>query len=195
MQAWNAMTEREDRITFRTLTRDDFPQLLAWLSDPDVSPWYTADERSPEGMDREFGEIIDGSDPVDGYIVIIDGVEAGYIQSYRLGDHPDYLAQLDLDPDYVSTDLFIGDPAYRNHGWGAPLLRAFLTQKIFGELGATRASIMPNPKNARAIRVYEKVGFKRVRVVSVRDTFTGKIEDELIMLLSRDNFLSRNQCP
>jgi RimJ/RimL family protein N-acetyltransferase len=189
------MTDREARIAFRRLTRDDFPQLLAWLSDPDVSPWYTADELSPDGMEAEFGDIIDGTDPVDSYIVLIDGVEAGYIQSYRLGDHPDYLAQLDLDPDYVSTDLFLGNPAYRNHGWGTPLLRAFLREKIFGELGATRASIMPNPKNARAIKVYERAGFKPVRSLPIRDTHTGKIEDELIMLLSSDNFLAANQCP
>lgn len=189
------MDDREGRITFRRLTRDDFPQMLAWLSDPDVSPWYTAEELSAEGMEREFGEAIDGIDPVDSYIVIIDDVPAGYIQSYRLGDHPDYLAQLDLDPDDVSTDLFLGDPLYRNHGWGAPLLSAFLREKIFGELGAQRASIMPNPKNARAIRVYEKVGFQPVRALPIRDNFTGKIEDELIMLLSRDNFLAAKQCP
>jgi RimJ/RimL family protein N-acetyltransferase len=195
MQEWIAMDDRESRITFRRLTRDDFPQMLEWLGDPDVSPWYTAEELSPEGMEREFGEIIDGTDPVDSYIVVIDGIEAGYIQSYRLGDHPEYLTQLDLEPDNVSSDLFIGHPGYRNHGWGTPLLRAFLTQKIFGEFRATRASIMPNPNNARAIRVYERVGFKPARVLPIRDTHTGKIEDELIMLLSRDNFFASKQCP
>lgn len=188
MPLWPAMTEREHRISFRPLTRDDLSQMLEWLSDPDVSAWYTAEELSPEGMESEFGEMIDGTDPAYPYVINIDAAPAGYIQCYRLGDHPEYLAQVELAPDYVSTDLFIGDPVFRNHGWGAPVLRAFLRQIVFGAFNATRASIMPSPTNARAITVYERVGFQAVRVVPVYDADTGKTEDELIMLLDRTTF-------
>ena len=182
------MTDRERRIAFRPITRDDLPLMLAWLSDPDVSPWYTAEELTLAGMEYEFGEIIDATEAVQGFIVEIDRRSVGYIQCYRLGDHPDYLAQLDLDADDMSTDLFLGDPAYRNHGWGTPLLRAFLRTIVFSNSAVTRATIMPNPKNARAIAVYQKVGFEPVRALQVRDTDTGKVEDELIMLLPRASF-------
>lgn len=182
------MSDRESRFSFRPLARADLPQMLAWLSDPDVAPWYTAEELSADGMESEFGEMIDGIDPVRGFIASVDSHAVGYIQCYRLGDHPDYLAQLNLDPDDVSTDLFLGDPAYRNHGWGAPMLRAFHQLIVFADPAVERAAIMPNPRNARAIAAYQKVGFTPIRSLPIRDSFTGKIEDELIMLLPRDRF-------
>ena len=183
-----AMSAREVRFTFRPLSRADLPQMLAWLSDPDVARWYTADELSTDSMEEEFGSMIDGIEPVRGFIANIDGEPVGYIQCYRLGDHPDYLAQLDLDADDVSTDLFLGDPRYRNHGWGAPMLGCFLRQIVFADPAVMRATIMPNPGNARAISVYQKVGFEPVRALPIRDTDSGKIEDELIMLLPREDF-------
>lgn len=36
----NQGIEREARIRFRPLSLNDMPRMLAWLSDPDVSPWY-----------------------------------------------------------------------------------------------------------------------------------------------------------
>ncbi len=189
------MDDRAARFSFRPLTRGDLPQLLIWLSDPDVARWYTAEELSAEGMEREFGAMIDGAEPVRGFIASIDDLPVGYIQCYRLGDHPDYLSQLDLDENDVSTDLFIGDPAFRNHGWGAPMLRAFHRQIVFADPVVQRAAIMPNPNNARAIAAYRKVGFDPVRSLPIRETATGKIDDELIMLLPRDRFLTTEPDP
>jgi aminoglycoside 6'-N-acetyltransferase len=160
------------------------------MSDPDVAAWYEAEELSLTGMEREFGDIIDGADPVQGYLIVIDKEPAGYIQAYRLSELPNYFSQLGLDRDRVSTDLFLGHAAYRNHGWGVPVLRAFLHSIVFGHFGADRASILPNPENARAIKVYERVGFVSSRVVAVHDAETGKIENELIMLLDKDQFLA-----
>ena len=183
---------REHQITFRALTRDDLPMMLCWLSDPDVSPWYDEGELTPENLEAKFGPVIDGSEPVRGFIILIDGNPAGYIQTYVLGDHPDYLMQIDLEPDVVSTDLFIGDPAYRNQGWGAPVLRAFHRQIVFGEMGARMAAIMPSWRNERAIAAYRKAGFTWSRVVRVFDPDTGKTDDEVIMLLPRSGFIEQD---
>lgn len=189
------MDDRESRISFRLLERPDLDQMLSWLTDPDVARWWETQDLTAAGMEDEYGEMIDGKEPVRGFIIEIDEVPVGYIQCYRLGDHPDYLAQVELNADDVSTDLFIGEAAFRSHGWGTPILRAFLRTIVFHEMRATRASIMPFPSNARAIKVYERVGFRPVRTVPVFDPDTGKTDDELIMLLSRDNFLSDLRCP
>ena len=62
----DSVAAREVRFTFRPLSRADLPQMLAWLSDPDVARWYTADELSTDGMEQEFGSMIDGIEPVRG---------------------------------------------------------------------------------------------------------------------------------
>jgi aminoglycoside 6'-N-acetyltransferase len=183
---------REHQVAFRALTRDDLEMMLRWLSDPDVAAWYEEGELTPAGIETSYGPTIDGREPVRGFIFLIDDRPAGYIQSYVLGDHPEYLAQIDLEPDVVSTDLFIGDPAYRNRGWGAPVLRAFHRQIVFGEMGARMATIMPSSRNERAIAAYRKAGFTWARVVRVFDPDTGKTDDEVIMLLSRTAFLEQD---
>jgi len=183
---------REYRITFRPLTRDDLELMRRWLGDPDVSPWYRAGELTPEGMDAHYGPKIDGREPTQGFIILIDDRPAGYIQTYVLGDHPHYLEQLDLEPDVVSTDLFLGEPAVRNHGWGAPVLRAFHRQIVFGEMGARVASIMPSIRNDRAVAAYRRAGFTWHRVVRVHDPETDETDDEVIMLLSRTAFIEQD---
>jgi RimJ/RimL family protein N-acetyltransferase len=46
--------------------------------------------------------------------------------------------------------------------------------------------IAPDPANARAVRCYEKVGFRPVRTVHVVDEdHPGNTGDELVMLLDR----------
>jgi aminoglycoside 6'-N-acetyltransferase len=183
---------REHQVTFRVLTREDLEMMLRWLSDPDVAAWYEEGALTPAGIEARYGPTIDESEPVRGFVILIDGNAAGYIQTYVLGDHPGYLTQIDLEPEVVSTDLFIGDPAYRNQGWGAPVLRAFHRQIVFGEMGARMASIMPSSRNERAIAAYRKAGFTWSRVVRVVDPDTGKTDDEVIMLLGRTAFLEQD---
>jgi aminoglycoside 6'-N-acetyltransferase len=166
--------------------------MLHWLSDPDVAAWFEERDRSPAGMEASYGPTIDGSEPVRGFIILIDGRPAGFIQTYVLGDHPDYLEQIDLEPDVVSSDLFLGDPGIRNHGWGAPVLRAFHHQIVFGAMGARMAAIMPSSRNDRAIAAYRKAGFTWTRVVKVYDPEFDRIEEEAVMLLTRTAFFEQD---
>jgi RimJ/RimL family protein N-acetyltransferase len=183
---------REHQVAFRALAREDMDMLLRWLGDPDVASWYREGELTPENLEAKYGPVIDEREPVRGYIILIDDRPAGYIQAYVLGDHPNYLVQLDLEPDAVSTDLFIGDSVFRNHGWGAPVLRAFHRRIVFGEMGARIASIMPSSRNERAIAAYRKAGFTWSRVVRVHDPEQDQTDDEVIMLLSRTTFLEQD---
>ena len=183
---------REHRISFRPLTRDDLGMMLRWLSDPDISPWYEEGEFTLENMEATYGPVIDGREPTRGFIILIDGQPAGYIQAYLLGDHPEYQEQLDLEPGIASTDLFLGDPAIRNHGWGTPVLRAFHRRIVFGEMGVCVAAIMPSPRNDRAVASYRKAGFTWQRVVRVYDPKFDETDDEAIMLLSRTAFIEQD---
>ncbi len=183
---------REHQISFRPLTWDDLETMLQWLSDPDVSPWYEEGEFTRENMEATYGPVIDGREPTRGFIILINRQPAGYIQAYLLGDHPEYLEQLDLEPDIASTDLFLGDPAFRNHGWGTPVLRAFHRQIVFGEMGVRLAAIMPSPRNDRAVASYRKAGFTWQRIVPIYDPKFDVTDDEVIMLLSRTAFIEQD---
>jgi aminoglycoside 6'-N-acetyltransferase len=178
------MPDDHSRIDFRPLTTDDLPTLLYWLGDPDVSPWYDEGALTLENVTARFRPVIDGTEPTRGFVILIDGQPVGYIQAYLIGDHPDYQRQLDVDPRAVATDLFIGEAAYRNRGWGSLVLHAFLERIVFGEMKAGLAMIAPEPGNARAIRAYERAGFRWLKTVHVVDEHPGNTGDEYVMLLA-----------
>lgn len=175
-----------ERIAFRSLTSADLPDMQRWLGDPDVAAWWREPDLSLDALVGKYQPRIDGVEPVRGFVILIDSQSVGFIQAYRIGDHPDYQRQLDVNPDAVATDLFLGDAAWRNQGWGRGVLRAFLDRIVFGEMGGTLAVIAPEPANARAIRVYERVGFRWEKTVPVVDDDDHvRANHEYVMLFHR----------
>ena len=181
------LTNPEGRIAFRPLDGADLPDMQRWLADPDVAIWWREYDLSLDALVGKYQPMIDGAEPVRGFVIVIDGQPVGFIQAYRIGDHPDYQRQLAVDPEAVATDLFIGNAAWRDRGWGTAALRVFLDRVVFGEMGTGLAVIAPEPANARAIRVYERVGFRWGKTVPVVDEDDpAKTNEECVMLLRRD---------
>lgn len=176
--------DRIDRVTFRPLTLDDIPQLVAWLSDPDVARWYEEGELNIENITRHYRPCIEGAEPTRCFIHRFDGIDTGLVQGYLVEDHPDYARQMTLPTGTGASDLFIGHPDFRGQGWGVPLIQAFYRHYIFGVLGASSAIIAPEPANERAIHVYAAAGFEWLKTVPIVDEEephnTG---DEYIMLM------------
>lgn len=182
---------RAGRIEFRAVAQADVPDIQRWLSDPEVAEWWRANDLSLEAMIGKYTPIIDGSDKVRGFVIVVDGDPVGYIQAYRLADHPEYQQAVDVDPEAVATDLFIGKRSHRGRGWGTEVLRQFLGRVIFGKMAARVAMIAPEAGNARAIRVYARLGFRWVKTVPVPDDDRpGEVIDEYVMLLDRDDALA-----
>ncbi|MGN6032732.1 MAG: GNAT family N-acetyltransferase [Thermomicrobiales bacterium] len=183
------------RIAFRPLADDDPRQMLGWLADPDVSPWYGEGELTLVNLQARYAAIIGGTDTTRGFIIRIDGQDAGYIQCYWLADEPDYARQLALpapfDTGTTGTDLFIGDPAFRNRGWGTPVLVAFHREIVFGAMDARAAVIAPEPGNLRAVKTYERAGFRWLKTVAVVDeNHPENTGDEYVMVQTRAEFLT-----
>lgn len=183
------LERRPSAIEFRPLSRADLPAILNWLSDPDVRQWYGEGELSLANLERHYGPGIDGTDPVDQYVIRIVGHDAGYIQAYVIDDEPAYARQLAVERGAVGIDLFIGDPSTRGRGWGVPVLRAFLARIVFGTMQAPIAIIAPEPANDRAIHVYAKAGFRwRKTVPIVDEEFPHNTGDEYVMTLIASDF-------
>ncbi len=63
---------------------------------------------------------------------------------------------------------FVGvDPDWRDRGLGSSLVAWALAQRF--EAGAESAQLLLSPANRNAVRAYEKVGFRRFRLVDVLD--------------------------
>ena len=167
----SAMELRGERVVLRPLRADDAPRLAELASDPAVSRWWP-------GLDEaELLEKAEGEPNEAFFAVLLDGEPIGLVQYHE-----------ETDPDYrhAGIDLFVGAP-YQDRGLGTDAVRA-VARHLVHDRGHHRLTIDPVAHNARAIRSYEKVGFRRVGTMREyqRDP-DGTWHDGLLLdLLARD---------
>jgi aminoglycoside 6'-N-acetyltransferase len=145
-------TRPKHRYSFRPVTPDDLAIIAGWLAEPHVAEWW-------DDPDEEIAAIREHIDSisVEPLIIELDGRPIGYLQSYDPhleDDHP----YRDQPFGTLGIDLSIGDPDLVGIGHGSAIVRQFV-EELFAE-GTPRVIIDPDPANLRAIRAYEKAGFK-----------------------------------
>lgn len=136
----------------RDLDEDDLPLLAAWLELPHWRDWWAQ-------ADDELAQIRDHIDSVsvEPLIVELDDEPIAYAQVYdpHLEDGHPYA---DQPFGTLGIDISIGPAEALAQGHGSAILNQ-LAEMLFAE-GAPRLVIDPDPSNARAIRAYEKAGFR-----------------------------------
>ena len=128
--------------------------LAGWLAEPHIAEWWD----DPEVELAAIREHID-SVSVEPLIIELDRQPIGYMQSYdpHLEDGHPYQ---DQPFGTLGIDISIGDPDLVGIGHGSAIVRQFVGE-LFAE-GAPRVIIDPDPTNGRAIRAYEKAGFRSI---------------------------------
>jgi RimJ/RimL family protein N-acetyltransferase len=159
--------------SFAPLREEDIPLARRWLLLPHVRRWWNDDPDEhdyPEGTIAEWLPAIRGEDPTNMFVIALNGRPIGVIQSYRVQDYPDYVAELgELPAPAISIDLFIGEPDLIGKGHGPALLRTFLPL-AFDRHALDYCVIGPSRANVAAIRSYEKVGFRYLKEYREEDT-------------------------
>ena len=162
-------------IGFRPLVAADYPLLRRWLEAPHVREWWG-------DVEEELGHVrdmVEGRDTTRPFLIEADGAAVGYIQYWFVGHHQnaDWIADhpwlTELPSDAVGVDLSIGDPALLSKGIGSAALAAFVG--LLCDEGHGTIVIDPDPANARAVRAYEKAGFRPI------PHLVGRTGDALLM--------------
>lgn len=155
-------------ITFRPLVRDDFPMFVAWLARPHVREWWGSPTTLAE-VEEDYGPTLAPESRDRSYIAYMDGEPIGYIQSYSVvGDHQPEWWPDETDPGARGIDQFLADGTRLGQGLGTAMVRAFV-DRLFADPAVTKVQTDPSPENARAIRCYEKAGFRRLDVIDTPD--------------------------
>ncbi len=142
------------RYVFRPVDEADLPLIAGWLAEPHVAQWW-------DDPEKEIAAIRDHIDSVsvEPLIVELSGRPIAYLQSYDPhleDDHP----YADQPFGTLGIDLTIGPSEMIGIGHGSGIVRQF-AEELFEE-GAPRVIIDPHPDNKRAIRAYEKAGFREI---------------------------------
>jgi aminoglycoside 6'-N-acetyltransferase len=139
---------RGERVTLRPLAAGDVPRLLEIAAEPEVARWWH------EVTERDLLDKIGPDADVLAFAVEHEGEVVGLVESTEENE-PDYR--------HAGIDLFLGT-AWHGRGLGADTVRT-LARHLFHDRGHHRVTIDPAAANERAIRSYERVGFKRVGVL------------------------------
>jgi|KBSSwiStaDraftv2_1062776.scaffolds.fasta_scaffold614562_2 aminoglycoside 6'-N-acetyltransferase len=145
---------------FRPMSAGDLPLVREWLALPHVTEWWG-------DPDEQFGLVSgDMTEPaMDQYIVDIDNTPLGYLQCYRLTD---WNTGFGPQPDGTrGIDQMIGVPDMIGRGHGSAFIRVFIEDLL--TTGTPRVVTDPDPDNARAIKAYEKAGFRKDHLVDTPD--------------------------
>jgi aminoglycoside 6'-N-acetyltransferase len=135
---------RGELTLMRPATADDADLLVRWHADPDVARYWDGETFTREEMLAR----LDRSE-VAPYIVEDDDQPIGYLQAH--------LPEASTD---AGLDMFLV-PSARGRGLGPDAARA-LTTYLLQEAGRTRVTVDPYLSSERAIRAWEKAGFRPV---------------------------------
>ncbi len=140
------------RYAFRSVSEADLPLLRQWLEQPHWAEWWDDPDDDIAGIREAMGSV--ECEPL---IVELGGRPIAYLQCYdpHLEDGHPYQ---DQPFGTLGIDLSVGPPEMLGQGHGSALLRQFVDE-LFAE-GTPRVIIDPHPDNRRAIRAYEKAGFR-----------------------------------
>ncbi|QQR84019.1 GNAT family N-acetyltransferase [Candidatus Peregrinibacteria bacterium] len=151
--------------TFKPVTEKDFPLLLEWHNQPWVAENWNGYYTSEQIEEEQIKKMKSSKDFA--YIIYFEGRPFAYIQlqdCFECGDGwwPDE------KPGTWGIDTFIGEEEYLGKGHSTKYIKEFL-EKAFSEKNAKKIIVDPDPNNIRAIKAYEKAGFKAVETIKTPD--------------------------
>jgi RimJ/RimL family protein N-acetyltransferase len=170
-------------VRFRPMTAADLRLLHDWIRRPHALPWYGQDHHgSYEDVVAHYLPAIEGRDPTDHYIVVVDGAPVGMVQTYVVADYPDYADLVGVaDRATAGVDIIIGEEEATGKGLGTEVLRRFVDEIVFGRLETTSCVADPDANNIASLRAFQKAGFRTVREF-VEDPGDGRVH----LLVRRD---------
>lgn len=153
---------------FRLLTESDLPLLTLWLNRPHLQQWWRKGKVSLDEVQKKYLPRIMGKDAAIPFLACLDSANIGYIQYYWVSE-----GSADWWPDnpgsgVIGIDQFLADENHLNRGIGTAMVSQF-TKFLFKTHEITEIRTDPHPNNRRAIRCYEKAGFKRMGQITTPD--------------------------
>ena len=146
-------------VDLRAMTRDDLPDVLRWRHEPHVARWFpTAEARSLETLEARYGPRLDGEAATRMFVVTADDVAVGFLQDYRISDHPDF-ALLTPDPEAIGVDYAIGEPAWLGRGVGLRMLERWFAIAAEAYPDAPSYFAAPDHRNGASRRLLLRAGF------------------------------------
>jgi len=130
-------------------------RLLGWLRQPHVARWWGSTQQAMDHATRSV--------PGTQALIVADGIPVGYLCWQKPARQELEAAGLtDLPDELVDIDILIGEPDLVGQGVGSQALQLLLAQ-LRRESAVAFAGLGTSVSNVRAVRAYERAGFRLFR--------------------------------
>jgi RimJ/RimL family protein N-acetyltransferase len=172
-----------DRIYLRPLEMEDIDSFILWLNDQEVRQYLMRISPFNKIREKEFIERLykDDREIVLGIVLKENDQLIGNIALHGIS----------IPYRQAGLGIFIGDKTCWSKGYGTEALNLMLGHG-FDQLNLHRVFLTVLSSNARAIRAYEKVGFKREGVFREHMYRNGKYHDVYYMGILEDEWREQN---
>lgn len=167
------------RIILREYRKEDFPYIRNWVNDYEITKYLSNAFLYPHSVGNTENFIN----------AMMEGKMKGFIIAHK--DTEEYIGQLDLiEIDWVNRvgtiGVVIGTKENLGKGLGTEAIR-LLQRFVFNKLNLNKLELDVRAFNKRAIRCYEKSGFKIEGVIRENHFENGKYTDTVKMgILKRE---------
>lgn len=172
-----------DRVRLRHMEREDLPQFVEWLNDPEVyqglsmfTPLSLAEE------ENWYEEML--KRPIEERPLCI---EAGKGDGWQMIGNSSFFS-IDWRNRSSELGIFIGDKTYWDQGYGTEVMKLLLKHG-FATLNLHRIFLRVFEDNPRAIRAYEKAGFVHEGRFRQGEFHDGQFHDVLFMSVLRPEWV------
>lgn len=175
----------EQRVRLRPVTEADLPDYVVWLNDPEVTQFtmLEAGNCTLEGEREWFARISDPESRSRNWAIEVDGRHIGNCALH-----------LDASGETAGFGIIIGDKSRWGKGCGTAALREVL-RIGFEEMGLHRIHLRAFAGNARAIRCYQKCGFRHEGLHRKAQFKRGEWLDMVSMAILEDEWRAQDAAP
>ncbi|MDR3584274.1 MAG: GNAT family protein [Desulfosporosinus sp.] len=165
----------------RPIEEDDIDLLYQWYNDQEVNLWSSGawPLNTLLSKDQIAAKFLDGSPDTYRYAILDEN-------NLLIGSTG--FKELNIPSQSATLYVVIGNKAYWGHGYGTDALITFV-RFLFTQWNFHRISLDTWDQNLRAIKAYEKVGFKIEGRQREARFVLGSYHDAILMGLLREEFL------
>ena len=171
-------------VRLRAITREDLPRYVAWINDWEVARHLEFFRPvNLEGEERWYNSLLESSD--DNFVFAVETLEGRHIGS--VGLH-----QVHSRHRSAMMGIFIGDKEHWGRGCGSDAIRLMIRYG-FEMLNLNRIWLQVFEFNERAIRCYEKCGFRREGTLRQAHYSEGQYCDVRVMGILRGEYVRSDE--
>jgi len=175
-----------EKVRLREYRKEDINQRLSLINDPEVLRYVESGVPYPLTLNEELKWFESISAFKSTYRFAIETLE----DSRFIGDCG--INSVDWKNSVADVVIFIGDKNYWGKGYGTDAMKILL-KFIFMEMNLNKVRLSVYSFNERAIKCYEKCGFKKEGVLRQEIFRDGKYHDTIILGILREEYLNSRQ--